>query len=171
MKRILFLLAFSLLFISCSSNTTNNYKVDDFFVAGNFTYNGGFEGAGFKTTSKYVYKNGYKFILEDTIDTATQVQRVYLLTKDSIVLIFTGENTSADLNSLDLTKGEVILKAPFNIGNKWLSAGNKYEIIEYIDAESGPEITIEKTYPNGNIERIIYQKGFGKISKVLILGS
>lgn len=124
-----------------------------------------------KTSSKYIYKNGYRFIVEDTIDTATRVQRVYLITKDSIDLVFVGENISADLNALDFNKRETILKAPFEIGNKWNSRGNHYEIVDFIDAESGQEVTVEKTYSNGNIERIIYQKGFGKISRVLILGS
>ena len=32
------------------------YKVSDFFVAGDFTYKGGFENAGLKTSSKYIYK-------------------------------------------------------------------------------------------------------------------
>lgn len=169
MKKFTFLIVFLLLVMGCSNNT--NYKVSDFFVAGDFEYKGGFEGAGFKTSSKYINHNGHRFIVENITDTATTVQKIYLITKNSIDLVFTGEDTSADLATLNLNTRETVLKLPFKIGNNWTSAGNRYEIIDFIDAESGQEITVEKTYSNGNVERIIYQKGFGKISRVLILGS
>ncbi|MGL5188357.1 MAG: hypothetical protein ACRC7S_01705, partial [Cetobacterium sp.] len=59
----------------------------------------------------------------------------------------------------------VILKAPFTVGKTWKSGENIYEIVEFIDAESGPEVTVEKRYPSGTIERTTYQKGFGKVQK------
>lgn len=169
MKKYVSLFIFLVFIMGCSNN--DNSKVSDFFVAGNFEYRGGFEEAGFKTSSRYVNKNGHRFIVEDITDTATKVQKVYLITKDSIDLVFVGEDSVANLNALDFNSRETVLKLPFKIGNKWVSRGNRYEIIDFIDAESGPEVTVEKTYSNGSVERIIYQKGFGKISRVLILGS
>lgn len=169
MKKCLFIFGFLLFLVGCTS--TEDYVVSDFFVAGDFTYKGGFENAGSKSSSKIVRKNGLKFIVEETVDTATRVERVYLINRDSISLIYTGENTQVNLDTLDLTKGEVILKAPFTVGKTWKSKENIYEIVDFIDAESGPEVTVEKTYPNGTIEKIIYQKGFGKIQKTTIMGN
>lgn len=169
MKKYLFIFGVFLFLIGCSN--TENYIVSDFFVAGDFTYKGGFENAGSKTSSKIVRKNGLKFIVEESTDTATTVEKIYLINRDSISLIYVGENTHADLDTLDLTKGEVILKAPFTVGKTWKSGENIYEIVDFIDAESGPEVTVEKKYPNGTIERVIYQKGFGKVQKTTIMGS
>ena len=169
MKKYLFIFGFLLFLVGCTS--TEDYVVSDFFVAGDFTYKGGFENAGSKSSSKIVKRNGLKFIVEETVDTATRVERVYLINRDSISLIYTGENTHVNLDTIDLTKGEVILKAPFTVGKTWKSKENIYEIVDFIDAESGPEVTVEKTYPNGTIEKIIYQKGFGKIQKTTIMGN
>lgn len=169
MKKCLFIFGFLLFLVGCTN--TEDYIVSDFFVAGDFTYKGGFENAGSKSSSKIVRKNGLKFIVEETTDTATQVEKIYLINRDSISLIYVGENTHANLDTLDLTKGEVILKAPFVVGKTWKSKENIYEIVDFIDAESGPEVTVEKTYPNGTVEKIIYQKGFGKIQKTTILGN
>lgn len=128
--------------MGCSN--TEEYVVSDFFVAGDFTYKGGFENAGSKTTSKTVRKNGLRFIIEETTDTATRVERVYLVNRDSISLIYVGEDTHVNIDDLNLTKGEVVLKAPFTVGKTWKSGENIYEIVEFIDAESGPEVTVEK---------------------------
>ncbi len=163
MKKYLFIFGFLLFLMGCSN--AEEYVVSDFFVAGDFTYKGGFENAGSKTTSKTVRKNGLKFIIEETTDTATRVERVYLVNRDSISLIYFGENTHINIDDLNLTKGEVILKAPFTVGKTWKSGENIYEIVEFIDAESGPEVTVEKRYPSGTIERTTYQKGFGKVQK------
>lgn len=167
MKKYLFIFGFLLFLVGCTN--TEDYIVSDFFVAGDFTYTGGFENAGSKTSSKMVRKNGLKFIVEETLDTATRVERVYLINRDSISLVYVGENTHVNLDNIDLTKGEVILKAPFTVGKSWKSGNNIYTIVDFIDAESGPEVAVEKRYPNGNIEKIIYQKGFGKIQKTIIM--
>lgn len=164
MRKYLSIFSFLLLFIGCSH--TDKYVVSDFFVTGDFTYKGGFENSGLKTTSKTVKKNGLKFIVEETTDTATKVERVYLINKDSISLIYVGEDTHVNIDTLDVTKGEVILKTPFIVGKTWKSGENIYQIVEFIDAESGPEVTVEKRYPNGTTEKTIYQKGFGKIQKI-----
>lgn len=163
MKKYLLIFSFLLFLMGCSN--ANEYLVSDFIVAGDFTYKGGFENAGSKTTSKAVKKNGLNFIIEETIDTATIVERVYLINKNSISLIYVGENTHINIENLDINRGEVILKAPLIVGKTWKSGENTYEIVEFVDAESGPEVTVEKKYPSGTTERTTYQKGFGKIQK------
>ncbi len=170
MKKYLFIFSFLLILIGCNNTETSHSSVSDFFVAGNFVYTGGFENAGSKTTSKMIQKNGSKFIIENTIDSGTKVQRVYLIEKNAIILVFSGENKHINLDNLDLKNGEIVFKAPFTVGSTWKSKGNIYKIADFIDAESGPEVTVEKIYPNGTIEKIIYQKGFGKIYKVTTVG-
>lgn len=167
MKKYLFIFGFLFFLMGCSN--TQEYAVSDFFVAGDFTYKGGFENSGSKTASKTVRKNGLKFIVEETTDTATIVERVYLVSKDSVSLIYVGENSHVNIDNLDITKGEVILKAPFTVGETWKSGDNIYEIVEFIDAESGPEVTVEKKYPSGMTERTTYQKGFGKVQKTIVM--
>ncbi|MGL5053111.1 MAG: hypothetical protein ACRC5W_05910 [Cetobacterium sp.] len=161
MKKYFFMLGFLFVLIGCSAAQNDN--ISDFFVSGKFVYSGGFEKAGFKTSSKIVKKDNLKFLVEETVDTATRVERVYLLNKNSIDLVFIGEESSFDFDALDLSKKETILKTPFKIGNSWVSNNNEYEIINYIDAESGIEVTVQKIYQNGNVEKTIYQKYFGKI--------
>jgi len=163
MKKYLFVFGFLLFLMGCSNK--EEYVVSDFFVAGDFTYKGGFENAGSKTTSKTVRKNGLRFIVEETTDTATRVERVYLVNRDSISLIYVGEDTHVNIDDLNLTNGEIILKAPLTVGKNWKSGENIYEIVEFIDAESGSEVTVEKRYPSGTTERTTYQNGFGKVQK------
>ncbi|MGL4425376.1 MAG: hypothetical protein ACRCZ0_11060 [Cetobacterium sp.] len=166
MKKYMFLIGFLLSLVGCTNS--QNYNVSDFFVSGDFNYNGGFENAGSKTSSKIVKMNGMKYVVENTSDTATNVERVYLISKDSIDLVFVGEDTHADLNSLDLSKKETVLKAPLQVGNSWESNENIYEISDFIDAESGIHITVQKLYPNGTLEKVIYQKDFGKIFRSVL---
>ncbi|MGL5567837.1 MAG: hypothetical protein ACRDB9_01205, partial [Cetobacterium sp.] len=68
-------------------------------------------------------------------------------------------------------KKETVLKAPLQVGNSWESNGNSYEITDFIDAESGVEVTVQKLYPNGTIEKVIYQKDFGKIFRSITLNN
>ncbi|MGL6066677.1 MAG: hypothetical protein ACRC0R_06335 [Cetobacterium sp.] len=161
MKKYILLSAFLVFLLGCSNSRKD--IASDFFVPGNFSYSGGFEKAGFKTASKIIKKDGQNFLVEETIDTATRIERVYLISENSIDLIFVGEESSFNFDTPNLTKKETVLKTPFKVGHSWTSNENEYEIVDYIDAESGIEVVVQKTYPNGNFEKIIYQKGFGKI--------
>lgn len=169
MKKHLFIFSFLFILMGCTNNynapNSETVSVVDFFTPGDFTFTGGFENAGFRTSRKIVKRNNLKFIVEETIDTATRVERIFLVNKDSISLVFVGEDTNVNIDDLDLTKGEIILKAPFTVGKTWKSGENTYEIINFIDAESGQEVTVEQRSPFGVIIRTTYQKGFGKIQR------
>lgn len=152
MKKKLAIFIGSLLLLGCSN--TQQPKVEDFFVENTQTYTGGFENAGYKVDSKVVELDGKKFLVEDTTDTATTVQRVYYLDNDEILLLFTGEAQVADLSKLDTNSGEVVLKAPLVVGETWTSNGNSYEIISATE----DKVEVKKTFQSG-IEKILnYRK-------------
>lgn len=152
MKKKLAIFIGSLLILGCSN--TQQPKVKDFFVENTQTYTGGFENAGYKVDSKIVELDGKKFLVEDTTDTATTVQRVYYLDNDEILLLFTGEAQVADLSKLDINSGEVVLKAPLIVGKTWTSNGNNYEIISVTE----DKVEVKKTFQSG-IEKILnYRK-------------
>lgn len=152
MKKKLAIFIGSLLLLGCSN--TQQPKVEDFFVENTQTYTGGFENAGYKVDSKVVELDGKKFLVEDTTDTATTVQRVYYLDNDEILLLFTGEAQVADLSKLDTNSGEIVLKAPLVVGETWTSNGNSYEIISVTE----DKVEVKKTFQSG-IEKILnYRK-------------
>ncbi|MCI7186703.1 MAG: hypothetical protein MR995_00885 [Fusobacterium mortiferum] len=152
MKKKLVIFIGSLLLLGCSN--TQQPKVEDFFIENTQTYTGGFENAGYKVDSKIVELDGKKFLVEDTTDTATTVQRVYYLDNDEILLLFTGEAQVADLSKLDINSGEVVLKAPLVVGETWTSNGNSYEII----LATEDKVEVKKTFQSG-IEKILnYRK-------------
>lgn len=153
MKKRLAVLIGSLLLLGCS-NTSTQLKVSDFFVESTQEYSGGFENAGYKVVSKVVDLEGKKFIVEDTSDTATTVQRVYYLNGDEMLLLFTGEAQEADLKNLDTTDGEIVLKAPFVVGERWESKGNNYEIISVTE----DTVTVKKIFPSGIEKTLNYRK-------------
>ncbi|RHF66654.1 putative periplasmic lipoprotein [Fusobacterium mortiferum] len=152
MKKKLAIFIGSLLLLGCSN--TQQPKVEDFFVENTQTYTGGFENAGYKVDSKVVELDGKKFLVEDTTDTATTVQRVYYLDNDEILLLFTGEAQVADLSKLDTNSGEIVLKAPLVVGETWTSNGNSYEIISVTE----DKVEVKKTFQSG-VEKILnYRK-------------
>lgn len=152
MKKKLAIFIGSLLLLGCSN--TQQPKVEDFFVENTQTYTGGFENAGYKVDSKIVELDDKKFLVEDTTDTATTVQRVYYLDNDEILLLFTEEAQVADLSKLDINSGEVVLKAPLVVGKTWTSNGNRYEIISVTE----DKVEVKKTFQSG-IEKILnYRK-------------
>lgn len=152
MKKKLTIFIGSLLLLGCSN--TQQPKVEDFFIENTQTYTGGFENAGYKVDSKVVELDGKKFLVEDTTDTATTVQRVYYLDNDEILLLFTGKAQVADLSKLDTNSGEVVLKAPLVVGETWTSNGNSYEIISATE----DKVEVKKTFQSG-IEKILnYRK-------------
>lgn len=152
MKKKLAIFIGSLLLLGCSN--TQQTKVEDFFVENTQTYTGGFENTGYKVDSKVVELDGKKFLVEDTTDTATTVQRVYYLDNDEILLLFTGEAQVADLSKLDTNSGEIVLKAPLVVGETWTSNGNSYEIISVTE----DKVEVKKTFQSG-VEKILnYRK-------------
>lgn len=148
MKKKLVIFIGSLLLLGCSNNS--QLKVADFFVENNQTYTGGFENAGYKVESKVIELDGKKFLVEDTTDTATTVQRVYYLDDEKILLLFTGEAKEADLKILDTNVGEIVLKAPLVVGETWTSNGNDYEIVSV----SEDKVKVKKIFPSG-VEKIL----------------
>lgn len=151
MKKKLAIFIGSLLLLGCSN--TQQPKVEDFFVENTQTYTGGFENAGYKVDSKVVELDGKKFLVEDTTNTTTTVQRVYYLDNDEILLLFTGEAQVADLSKLDINSGEVVLKAPLVVGKIWTSNGNRYEIISVTE----DKVEVKKTFQSG-VEKILTYK-------------
>lgn len=148
MKKRLIIFIGSLLLLGCSN--VAKLSVSDFFIENIQTYTGGFENSGYKVTSKVVELDNKRFLVEDTEDTATTVQRVYYLNGDKILLLYTGENRKADLKALDITDGEIVLKAPLTVGESWTSKGNSYKIISVAE----DEVKVKKTFPSG-IEKVI----------------
>lgn len=175
MKKIkkYFLITFGLFaLIGCSnldySNKTNkNNDIKEFVIGESIgieqKYGGGFENAGYSVLSEVFEVDGNTFIVETTKDTATIVERVYIVLEDRIELLSTLEDSKADLKNIDLENGEIVLKKPFKIGATWESKGNKYKILTM----SENYILIEKTFPSGIVENITYKKGFGKIKGVI----
>lgn len=161
MKKFLFIIPLLLLNLACSNMKTND--VSNFFVAQNKSYNGGFENSGYSVNSKIVHHNGNTFLIEKTTDTATTVERIYILLDDKIELLSTKEEENTDLNSLDLNNGEIVLKEPLKIGNSWESKGNRYKIVDVNEKY----ISVEKVFPSGIIENSIYEKNVGKIKKII----
>lgn len=151
MKKIAIFIT-SLLLLGCSNSS--QLRVSDFFVERDESYTGGFENAGYKVTSQIVEVEDKKFLVEDTIDTATTVQRVYYTNGDEILLLFTGEEQKADLKSLDTNSGEIVLKTPLKVGETWTSNGNKYEIISV----SEDKIEVKKIFQSGVEKTLIYKK-------------
>lgn len=152
MKKKLAIFIGSLLLLGCSN--TQQPKVEDFFVENTQTYTSGFENAGYKVDSKIVELDDKKFLVEDTTDTATTVQRVYYLDNDEILLLFTTEEAQvADLSKLDINSGEVVLKAPLVVGKTWTSNGNRYEIISVTE----DKVEVKKTFQSG-VEKILTYK-------------
>ena len=151
MKKKLAIFIGSLLLLGCSN--TQQPKVEDFFVENTQTYTSGFENADYKVDSKIVKLDDKKFLVEDTTDTATTVQRVYYLDSDEILLLFTEEAQVADLSKLDINSGEVVLKAPLVVGKTWTSNGNRYEIISVTE----DKVEVKKTFQSG-IEKILTYK-------------
>lgn len=151
MKKKLAIFIGSLLLLGCSN--TQQPKVEDFFVENTQTYTSGFENADYKVDSKIVELDDKKFLVEDTTDTATAVQRVYYLDNDEILLLFTEEAQVADLSKLDINSGEVVLKAPLVVGKTWTSNGNRYEIISVTE----DKVEVKKTFQSG-IEKILTYK-------------
>lgn len=142
----------SLFFLGCTS--THKLKVEDFFVENDQTYAGGFENANYRIDSNITELDGKKFLVENTIDTATTVQRVYYLNNEEILLLFTGEAQVADLSTLDINSGEIVLKAPLIVGKTWISNGNTYEIISVVE----DEIQVKKTFKSGIEKIVIFKK-------------
>lgn len=142
----------SLFFLGCTS--THKLKIEDFFVENNQTYAGGFENANYRIDSNITELDGKKFLVENTIDTATTVQRVYYLNNEEILLLFTGEAQVADLSTLDINSGEIVLKAPLIVGKTWISNGNTYEIISVVE----DEIQVKKTFKSGIEKIVIFKK-------------
>lgn len=151
MKKKLAIFIGSLLLLGCSN--TQQPKVEDFFVENTQTYTSGFENADYKVDSKIVKLDDKKFLVEDTTDTATAVQRVYYLDNDEILLLFTEEAQVADLSKLDINSGEVVLKAPLVVGKTWTSNGNRYEIISVTE----DKVEVKKTFQSG-VEKILTYK-------------
>ena len=151
MKKKLAIFIGSLLLLGCSN--TQQPKEEDFFVENTQTYTSGFENADYKVDSKIVELDDKKFLVEDTTDTATTVQRVYYLDNDEILLLFTEEAQVADLSKLDINSGEVVLKAPLVVGKTWTSNGNRYEIISVIE----DKVEVKKTFQSG-VEKILTYK-------------
>lgn len=151
MKKKLAIFIGSLLLLGCSN--TQQPKVEDFFVENTQTYTSGFENADYKVDSKIVELDDKKFLVEDTTDTATAVQRVYYLDNDEILRLFTEEAQVADLSKLDINSGEVVLKAPLVVGKTWTSNGNRYEIISVTE----DKVEVKKTFQSG-IEKILTYK-------------
>lgn len=151
MKKKLAIFIGSLLLLGCSN--TQQPKVEDFFVENTQTYTSGFENVDYKVDSKIVELDDKKFLVEDTTDTATTVQRVYYLDNDEILLLFTEEAQVADLSKLDINSGEVVLKAPLVVGKTWTSNGNRYEIISVIE----DKVEVKKTFQSG-VEKILTYK-------------
>lgn len=151
MKKKLAIFIGSLLLLGCSN--TQQPKVEDFFVENTQTYTSGFENADYKVDSKIVELDDKKFLVEDTTDTATAVQRVYYLDNDEILLLFTEEAQVADLSKLDINSGEVVLKAPLVVGKTWTSNGNRYEIISVTE----DKVEVKKTFQSG-VEKILTYK-------------
>lgn len=161
MKKFLFIIPLLLLNLACSNMKESN--ISNFFVAQNKSYSGGFENSGYIIKSNVVHHNGNTFLVENTIDTATTVERVYIVLDDKVELLSTKEEGNTDLNSLDLTNGEIVLKEPLKVGNSWESKGNRYKIIDVNERY----ISVEKIFPSGLIENSIYEKNVGKIKKII----
>lgn len=159
MKKFLISSLFIFSLLGCSNLST--LTTEDFFVGNQKNFTGGFENAGYTISSKVIELENKKFLVENTIDTATQVQRVYFLDEDKILLVFVGEGEVADLKNLDLTSGEIILKEPFKVGETWKSKENNYKITSV----TSEEIEVTKTFPSGIQEIITYKKGEGKIDR------
>lgn len=162
MKKVLLFLSFIFLLLSCSNSSI--LTTEDLFVGNQKEFVGGFENSGYTISSKVVDFEGSRFLIEDTSDTATHVQRVYLLKNNEIILVFTGEDQIADLSKLDINSGEVVVKSPFELGKKWESNGNLYEIT----ALESDKVQVTKSFPSGVKEIITYKKGEGKIDRKTI---
>lgn len=163
MKKILFLSIFLLIFSACQKEI----NLIDFFSNGNKSYSGGFENAGYKIETKIIKKANKTFMVENIVDTATIVQKIFIIDKNEVVLLSSKEISSPSFEVGDISNfdGEVILKTPLKVGNSWVSSNNKYKITEVLKEDTGTEVTVEKTFPNGNKELTTYQNGFGIISK------
>ena len=70
------------------------------------------------------------------------------------MLLFTGEAQVADLSTLDINSGEIVLKSPLIVGKTWISNGNTYEIISVVE----DEIQVKKTFKNGIEKIMIFKK-------------
>ena len=163
MKKILFLSVFLLIFSACQTET----NLIDFFSNGNKSYSGGFENAGYKIETKIIKKDNKTFMVENIVDTATIVQKIFIIDKNKVVLLSSKEipSPSFDIGKISNFNGEIILKTPLKVGTSWVSSNNKYEITEVLKEDTGTEVTVEKTFSNGNKELTTYQNGFGIISK------
>lgn len=161
MKKILLSSFFIFSLLAC---TSTNLTTKDFFVESTHQFQGGFENSGYSTISKIVTSDNNSFLIENTKDSATNVQRIYLLNEDKILLLFTGENPIDNLDSLNLDNGEIVLQAPFRVGEKWISNSNTYEIISV----GADEIQVKKSFPSGIKEITTYKKGEWKIKRDIL---
>ena len=156
----------SLFFLGCTS--THKLKVEDFFVENNQTYAGGFENANYRIDSNIIELDGKKFLVENTIDTATTVQRVYYLNNEEILLLFTGEAQVADLSTLDINSGEIVLKdremlsdngimiisATLNKKTKEIIAGPEILTRGFIYVKDYPDLRAYRTYGESKFTQV-----------------
>ncbi|WP_027128521.1 hypothetical protein [Fusobacterium perfoetens] len=161
MKKLFFISLLISSILGCSNSNVKNINCYDYFNNNSVNFSGGFENSGYNVKSNIVSFNGKNLLIENITDTATTVEKVYILEKDYVKLVSTTEGKNVNLKDLDFDKGEIILKSPIKVGDTWTSNGNKYIVVEINDSI----IKIKKIFPSNITEITTYEKGKGIVDK------
>ncbi|MDF2840782.1 MAG: hypothetical protein K0Q99_1554 [Clostridia bacterium] len=126
----------------------------------------GNEYASYTSRVEFAENNRYQVTKDNG---GTVMANIYEVKEDSIVHVYQmGE--SYDQKNLLKEKDnleEVLIKLPLQVGNKWVSEGNTYEIIDTKATITVPygtfkdSLVIKRTYKDGSEEYMHYKEGVG----------
>lgn len=126
----------------------------------------GNEYASYTSRVEYQENNRYQVTKDNG---GTVMANIYEVTDDSIIHVYQMGESYDQKNLLNEKENleEVLIKLPLQVGNKWISEENTYEIIDTKASITVPYgtfdncLVIKRTYKDGSEEFMYYKEGIG----------
>lgn len=128
----------------------------------------GNEYASYTLSVEYEEKNRYQLTRDNG---GTVIADIYEVREDSIVHVYLAGESYDHTNLLKQQNNleDIVLKLPIEVGNKWVSEENSYEIIDTKATLIVPYgtfndcVVVRRTYKDGSEEYMSYKEGVGML--------
>lgn len=128
----------------------------------------GNEYASYILSVGYEEENRYQLTRDNG---GTVIADIYEIREDSIVHVYMSGESYDQTNLLNQQNNleDIVLKLPLEVGNKWVSEENSYEIIDTKATVSVPYgvfndcVVVRRTYKDGSEEYMNYKEGVGML--------
>lgn len=128
----------------------------------------GNEYASYTLRVEYEEENRYQLTRDNG---GTVISDIYEVREDSIVHVYMSGESYDHTNLLKKQNNleDIVLKFPIEVGNKWISEENSYEIIDIKASVTVPYgtfndcVVVRRTYKDGSEEYMNYKEGVGML--------